>query len=67
MSYDQFYLGWREEDGNEQERVLERAPKDVIADEGFSINRMCILLYQAVQELTAKVEDLERQVGAPKA
>jgi hypothetical protein len=55
--------------GDTQQRVIERAPKDVIADEGFSINRMCILLYQAVQELTAKVETLEAQIaqGAPKA
>ena len=56
-----------ESDGSTQQRVIERAPKDVIADEGFSINRMCILLYQAVQELAAKVEALEAQVGVPKA
>jgi hypothetical protein len=49
----------------ETDVIVERAPKDVVEDEGFSINRMCIFLYQAVQALTAKVEALEAAHAAP--
>lgn len=50
---------YEDEHGNIQHRVIERAPKDVIANEGWSVNRMVILLYQAVQELTDRLEKLE--------
>lgn len=52
---------YEDEHGNTQQRVTERAPKDQIADEGWSVNRMVLFLIQAVQELTAKVEALEAQ------
>ena len=38
--------------------VLDEGEK-VVAEKGFSINRMCILLYQALQEATARIEALE--------
>lgn len=53
------YETYIDDNGDEQQRVIERGPKDIICDEGWSINRMVVLLYQAVQELTAKVEALE--------
>ena len=43
----------------EQDYIIERAPKDVIEPEGWSINRMVVLLYQALQEATARIEALE--------
>jgi hypothetical protein len=57
---------YEDEHGNTQQRVTERAPKDQIADEGWSVNRMVLFLIQAVQELTAKVEALEA-AEVPKA
>jgi hypothetical protein len=53
------YETYTDEQGNEQQRVIERGPKDIVCDEGWSVNRMVLFLIQAVQELTQKVEDLE--------
>ncbi len=45
-----------DKDGNKT--VIEEGEK-VVAEKGLSINRMCILLYQALQEATARIEALE--------
>ena len=47
--------------GEEEEYdvVDKRAPKDVVLNNAWSVNRMVILLYQALQEATARIETLE--------
>lgn len=50
-------------DGLPVERVItvmdEVGPKSIIAERGYSMNRMIVLLYQALQEATARIEALE--------
>jgi hypothetical protein len=44
----------------DREKPLDtQAPKEVILDNAWSVNRMVMLLIQAVQQLAAKVEQLE--------
>jgi hypothetical protein len=45
-----------DEEGN---KTVVDVGEKVVAERGFSINRMCILLYQALQEATARIETLE--------
>jgi len=40
-------------------KIIKRAEKDVIEEKGWSINRMCIFLYQTCQKLLERIEDLE--------
>jgi len=47
----------------DREKPLDtEAPKEVILDNVWSVNRMVVLLWQAVQQLAAKVEKLEGKV-----
>ena len=39
--------------------IDEVGPKTIISERGFSMNRMILLLYQALQEATTKIEALE--------
>jgi len=53
-----------DEEGNPlYETVIdELAPKDIISEKGYSVNRMVILLYQALQEANEKIEALEAKI-----
>jgi hypothetical protein len=46
----------------EQDYIIERAPKDVIEDEGWSVNRMAVFLYQACQKLQEQNEQLDLRI-----
>ena len=46
----------------EKDYIVERAPKDVMEDTGWSVNRMAVFLYQTCQKLQEQNEQLEARI-----